>query len=372
MTINYTDSPMILCFKPLIVFILAEPFKAFDEQKTILVENLPVDATKKELAEFFSQFGKIKVVRLRNYQGKKISKRTDVLNDPFLKSYIIYYEVRSQKLAIRTCCLGTHKLRGRQMTVTKVVHRMNISQKTIYVGNLPSDTTEEDLRMHFKDCGVITAVQLTRGEDELIGYVAFNYQRAVDRALSLPTGRIRGRNIQVLTYKRHLENTKRPAAKQSTKDSSPKKWKQENMKEEILRRNPVFGVETYNSINVPNLQNSNGFCPPTMNYGADTCPEIAYVSHPPAISNGPYPPVMNYGHHPPALHYAPIPTSQMMFNPRPLINNHLPHPSATCSQPLPPGVDMIEYWNNFLHKKDSHTAKKKAKEINNLIEILKN
>lgn len=79
---------------------------------------------------------------------------------------------------------------------------------SIFVNNLEENTTEDDLREYFKDCGNIEKVliipnikKITLRNDKVTGmmfsYIQFTEAAAVEDALLLSDGMIRGRKIKV-------------------------------------------------------------------------------------------------------------------------------------------------------------------------------
>jgi polyadenylate-binding protein 2 len=70
---------------------------------------------------------------------------------------------------------------------------------SIFVNNLEENTTEEELREYFKDCGTIE--KITIRNDKMTGllysYLQFTEQAAVEDAILLSDGMIRGRKIKV-------------------------------------------------------------------------------------------------------------------------------------------------------------------------------
>ena len=79
---------------------------------------------------------------------------------------------------------------------------------SIFVNNLEENTTEDDLRDYFKDCGSIEKVlniplnkKITLRNDKVTGmmfsYIQFTDAAAVEDALLLSDGMIRGRKIKV-------------------------------------------------------------------------------------------------------------------------------------------------------------------------------
>jgi len=71
----------------------------------------------------------------------------------------------------------------------------------LFLGQLPYDVTEDDVRKHFADCGIIDAVRLLTKEGSNaprgIGYIEFSDNQAHKRGLMLHHSKLKGRQINV-------------------------------------------------------------------------------------------------------------------------------------------------------------------------------
>ena len=76
-----------------------------------------------------------------------------------------------------------------------------MSQSKIYVGNLPYNTTNEELEQLFSQCGSISEVKLITdretGRSKGFAFVTFDDAGAVAQAIQLNGNEFNGRNLKV-------------------------------------------------------------------------------------------------------------------------------------------------------------------------------
>ncbi|RAP38956.1 RNA-binding protein [Candidatus Marinamargulisbacteria bacterium SCGC AAA071-K20] len=76
-----------------------------------------------------------------------------------------------------------------------------MSENKIYVGNLPYETTEEDLKNEFSTCGEVERVQLIMdretGRSKGFAFVTFGAGETLDSALEKNGADIQGRSMRV-------------------------------------------------------------------------------------------------------------------------------------------------------------------------------
>ncbi|CAD8157530.1 unnamed protein product [Paramecium octaurelia] len=84
----------------------------------------------------------------------------------------------------------------------------DIDLSSIFVRNLDENTTEDDLKEYFKDCGNIVKVTLRSDKNTgtLYSYIQFQDQNSVEDALVLSEGIIRGKKILVFQKRTNLRN----------------------------------------------------------------------------------------------------------------------------------------------------------------------
>merc|ERR1712025_1198146 len=95
-------------------------------------------------------------------------------------------------------------------------------KRSVFVGNLPSNTSEADLRKTFADIGTVDAVRIVRdrhtAECKGFAFVRFKERAAVKAALNLWGTEVRGRAVRVMKIERpegddqqKLDETSHPA-----------------------------------------------------------------------------------------------------------------------------------------------------------------
>ncbi|XP_077993811.1 uncharacterized protein LOC144447609 [Glandiceps talaboti] len=86
--------------------------------------------------------------------------------------------------------------RVKQVNTKTKKHRM-----VLFVGNLPFNTTKEELEEHFSKTGGVTEIRLITnkdtGESKGFGYVQFKNQQSFKKGLDLHHSRLAGRRINV-------------------------------------------------------------------------------------------------------------------------------------------------------------------------------
>ncbi len=86
----------------------------------------------------------------------------------------------------------------------------------IYVGNLPYQATEEDVKKYFASAGEVTEVTIPRndrGQSKGFGFVSFAERAGVDAALAMDGQQMDGRPLRI--------NEARPREERQGGDSAP-------------------------------------------------------------------------------------------------------------------------------------------------------
>ncbi|CAM0870834.1 unnamed protein product [Alopecurus aequalis] len=131
------------------------------DQRTVFAYQLSLKADERDVYEFFSRAGKVRDVRLIMDRNSRRSKGV---------GYIEFYDVMSVPMAI---ALTGQPLLGQAVMVKPSEAEKNLVQSTatssiaasggarkLYVGNLHSNITEEQLRQVFEPFGLVELVQL--------------------------------------------------------------------------------------------------------------------------------------------------------------------------------------------------------------------
>ena len=109
--------------------------------------------------------------------------------------------------------------------------------KAVYVGNLPFEIEEDEVRKHFLKCGKINDVRIVRDSETGIGkgfcYVNFDKKESVETAITLRNGtKLNGRDLRVSRSVNRPKKTVQAADKSKTivKKSAPKKIKRAELR----------------------------------------------------------------------------------------------------------------------------------------------
>ncbi|XP_010019918.1 PREDICTED: RNA-binding protein 34, partial [Nestor notabilis] len=185
--------------------------KAVDElvnRRTVFVGNLPVDCTAQVLKSRFKEYGQIKSIRFRSLVPAEdtLSKKLAAIkhkvhpNAKFVNAYIVYKEECDAIKALKEN--GTEIASGFHIRVD-IASKSNShdNKRSIFVGNLSYDISDDAVREHFSACGSVVAVRIVRdrntGLGKGFGYVLFEDTDAVHLAQRLNGTDLMGRKVRV-------------------------------------------------------------------------------------------------------------------------------------------------------------------------------
>ncbi|XP_020111623.1 RNA-binding protein 39-like isoform X2 [Ananas comosus] len=182
------------------------------DRRTVFAYQMPLKATEKDVYEFFSKAGKVRDVRLIMDRNSRRSKGV---------GYIEFYDAMSVPMAI---ALSGQLLLGQPVMVKPSEAEKNLVQtntsgstgavggvaaRKIYVGNLPVNMTEDQLRQVFEPFGQVELVQLPldleSGHCRGYGFVQFAQVEFAKAAQTL-NGKLEigGRTIKVSSVTDHV------------------------------------------------------------------------------------------------------------------------------------------------------------------------
>jgi len=181
-------------------------------KRTVFVGNVAAVTKRKDLKKLFSQVGPVESVRIRSVTPQKFGMPKKVAaislrlheNRDTVNAYVVF---QKEEDAVKSLSkLNSHLLNGLHLRVDTASQMLdqNNYQRSVFVGNLPFDATEEKLRKVFEQCGSsISYVRLIR--DELtgmgkgFGYVCFEDKLAVPQALLMnDRARLDKRRLRVM------------------------------------------------------------------------------------------------------------------------------------------------------------------------------
>ncbi|NXN95104.1 RBM34 protein, partial [Rhinopomastus cyanomelas] len=177
-------------------------------RRTVFVGNLPVSCTAQALKSLFRQYGQIKSVRFRclipaeDTLSKKLAAIKHKLhpNAKFVNAYVVFKEECDAIKALKEN--GTEIASGFHIRVDIASKSSSHDNKrSIFLGNLSYDITDDAVREHFSVCGDVMAVRVVRdrktGLGKGFGYVLFENTDAVHLALKLNESVLLGRKVRV-------------------------------------------------------------------------------------------------------------------------------------------------------------------------------
>ncbi|XP_043524253.1 nucleolar protein 12-like isoform X2 [Frieseomelitta varia] len=232
------------------------------DKRTIFVNNLPKNVTKKKVEKLFKKFGKIDTIRLRGKIPKSlnISKRTAAITNDLhskLKTIYAFVKFESEESVKKASSLNGKIFEGNYLEV-RASHKSDNEydpKKAVFIGNLHFNIDINTIRNHFKQCGEIESVRIVQDKDSRVGkgfgYVNFKSEDAVALALELNGTTILNREVRVKPYIDQHKNKERKHGKRShsaedNRSSLHKKSKnaevpvevhsKENAKKEIMKQ----------------------------------------------------------------------------------------------------------------------------------------
>ncbi|XP_060677462.1 RNA-binding protein 34 [Hemiscyllium ocellatum] len=177
-------------------------------RRTLFVGNLPSDCSKQMIKALFKEFGPIESVRFRSVAcaEPKISKRLATIQKkihPKRNSVNAYIVFEQDSDAVRALTKNGCEIQTGFHIRVDLASKSKIHdhRRSIFLGNLSYDISEDEVREHFSECGAIESVRIVRdhesGMGKGFGYVLFQNTDAVTLALKLNNSELKGRKVRV-------------------------------------------------------------------------------------------------------------------------------------------------------------------------------
>eukprot|EP01027_Heterolobosea_sp_BB2_P023959 GEZU01036041.1.p2 GENE.GEZU01036041.1~~GEZU01036041.1.p2 ORF type:complete len:266 (+),score=111.02 GEZU01036041.1:168-965(+) len=173
---------------------LTEEEKAERNSRTVFVGNLDTKISEGELREALAHTGNIVAIRL-------------LWNDKYFGVHkgVAFVEYGTVEEARNFAAQTDVQIRGRPIRVNMAGERPQRTpvapEYTAYLGNLPFDATEDDIRTALAHCGEVTKVNIIKykdtGKPRGYGYVSFANPEAKQAALAATGFELGGRQIRV-------------------------------------------------------------------------------------------------------------------------------------------------------------------------------
>ncbi|CAM9191496.1 unnamed protein product, partial [Hapterophycus canaliculatus] len=191
------------------------------ELRTVFVGNLPTSFNPKKVKSVFKEYGKVESVRLRSVavQGMAVDKAGDQelvrkvcvnrgMVDEEIKSSVNAYVVYKDRASVeKALAANGTDVGGKHIRVDRSKTGEYDHTRSVFLGNLPMDAGEEEVRTLFSSkleggAKAVEGVRLVRDKATLIGK-GFGYVLLADRALAaaalaLQGTKLKGRTLRVM------------------------------------------------------------------------------------------------------------------------------------------------------------------------------
>ncbi|KAG8184875.1 hypothetical protein JTE90_016986 [Oedothorax gibbosus] len=166
-----------------------------DEAGKIFVGGLSWETTQEKLEEYFSQYGEVvdSVVMKNNETGKSRGFGFITYKDPSCVAKVL--------------CSGPHELDGRTIDPKVCSNRESQQNKKsgqhpkVFLGGLPLNCTETDLRSYFSRYGIVVEVVLMYDQEKKksrgFGFLSFESEESVKQVCAEHFVKINGKKIEV-------------------------------------------------------------------------------------------------------------------------------------------------------------------------------
>ena len=153
-----------------------------EENTEILVKNIPEEATESLLMNTFEKYGKILNIKIdKDKEGKSLG------------SAIIQFETKQEKDEVFNLNEEI-ELKGKKLEVKDPINE----QRTLFVGNIPYSSTEQDISNFFSDCGKVYVKFFYINKNfKGFAHVTFEDDNAVENALKKSGEKVGDRKIKI-------------------------------------------------------------------------------------------------------------------------------------------------------------------------------
>ncbi|KAN0019365.1 hypothetical protein ACTFIU_002573 [Dictyostelium citrinum] len=225
-----------------------DSIKIREEQnpRTVFVSNINLENAKdSELKQLFKPFGQIESIRFRSIPLSRIDgnrKETFIKKEFHEKretcnAYVVFKQIADAKKAVKQ--MNGKEAFGKHLRVDMADHKPTKASdaKTIFIGNIPYETEEEELFLIFdKTFGDVVSVRVVRDPHTNIGkgfgYVNFKSDKTATTAIAQKSIQFGKREIRIFPTK-----------------ENPKKGKTIKEKKKLLKKKPSTRGASQNKSN---------------------------------------------------------------------------------------------------------------------------
>ncbi|OQR72501.1 nucleolar protein 12-like [Tropilaelaps mercedesae] len=174
--------------------------------QTIFVKNLPPKTRRKQIKKIFGSCGDILFVRFANAVPLKssipvegaIKKRSLIKPGTTICAYVVFAEMKSIAAALK---LNGIEFEGHHLRVDRRDASPVPPKRSVFCGNLPFDTTDDELWEFFAEAGEVDYVRVVRdnltGDGKGIAFVVFKESAGALTALELSGKTFKSRSIRI-------------------------------------------------------------------------------------------------------------------------------------------------------------------------------
>lgn len=182
---------------------LKGPKEEVDERLgcTLFVGNVPLTMTRKRLKVLFSAHGTVQSIRFRSVVGERVggSKRPLLDRATRFNVYVVFTDANAAEAGLK---LNGHVVDGHHLRVDMAGNsRQHSHGKSVFVGNIPHEVTDDEVHAVFTDFGEIDGVRLVRdkftGLCKGFGFVLFKDPASVLLATKFKGIQLKGRKLRV-------------------------------------------------------------------------------------------------------------------------------------------------------------------------------
>lgn len=157
-----------------------------NEDKKIFVGGIAYDVTNEDLCQYFTQYGEVAQAQVKFDRNTGRSRG------------FAFVEFASGDACRAALCNREQTLKNKQIEVKPAKSREN---KKVFVGGLPSDFPEKELREHFEKCGKVEDIEWPLDKQSNtrrnFAFIVFEEEDAADRASATPKQKFGARECDV-------------------------------------------------------------------------------------------------------------------------------------------------------------------------------
>ncbi|XP_063613661.1 RNA-binding protein 34-like [Penaeus indicus] len=185
---------------------------------SVFVGNIDLKAKRKGIQKFFQTYGEVEGVRICSLDQAHPQDRKNIAS--FKKSLkfqqasqCAYVRFKSAESATAALEANNKIFRGYSIVVFSSCGNRSVSGRaSVFVGNVPVDTNEDELGKIFQECGEIESVRIFRESnsdtERAIAYINFETPKAIPQAIKKNNTMLRGQGLRVQRYSLRVQMEK--------------------------------------------------------------------------------------------------------------------------------------------------------------------